>query len=141
MLKPLLIVVGMLATGLGAVGVVLPVLPTTPFLLLAVFCFARSSTRFNDLLLRNRVLGPYITNYYNHSMSPRDKAGTLALMWCGILLSCVLIGKTVTWVILPLIAMGVTIHIVRLSPRPHAAPVPQHDAASSPGGANHPAGP
>ena len=62
MLKPFLLALGVLSTVLGAVGVVLPVLPTTPFLLLAVFCFARSSQRLHHYLLNHRVLGTYIYN-------------------------------------------------------------------------------
>ena len=54
---------GFLFVGLAAVGAVLPVLPTTPFLLVAAACFARSSTRFYDWLLANRVFGPLIRDW------------------------------------------------------------------------------
>ena len=60
--------VGTISVGLGILGVFVPLLPTTPFLLLAAFCFARSSPRFYQQLIGNRWLGDYVQNY-------RDKRG------------------------------------------------------------------
>lgn len=54
---------GWFAVALGAVGVILPVLPTTPFMLLAAACFAKTSPRFHRWLLNNRVFGPLIENW------------------------------------------------------------------------------
>nr|WP_196158176.1 YbaN family protein [Reinekea sp. G2M2-21] len=54
---------GWLCFGLGAVGVVLPVLPTTPFMLLAAACFAKTSPRFHRWLLANQIFGPLIKNW------------------------------------------------------------------------------
>ena len=66
---------GLLMVGLGAAGIVLPLLPTTPFLLLAAFLFARSSRRLHDWLLNQPQLGPYIHAF-------RDKTGlTRAQKW------------------------------------------------------------
>ena len=56
-------IAGLLALGLGMIGVVLPLLPTVPFLLLAAFCFARSSIRLHDWLLAHPVLGPPIEDW------------------------------------------------------------------------------
>lgn len=124
MLRPLLIAVGSLSLALGAAGIVLPVLPTTPFLLLAAYCFARSSTRLHDYLVNHRVFGTYISNYYNHAMTPRHKARTLAVLWIGITVSVWLLGSPVAAVILPVIAGLVSLHIIRLKPRPEKAPDP-----------------
>lgn len=55
--------VGAIALALGVLGIVLPLLPTTPFVLLAAFAFARSSTRFHDWLLGHRVFGQMILNW------------------------------------------------------------------------------
>ncbi|MEM8635430.1 MAG: YbaN family protein [Pseudomonadota bacterium] len=68
------LILGLLALGLGALGAVLPLLPTTPFVLLAAFAFARSSDRLHSWLLRHRVFGPLIKNWNETgSISPRAK--------------------------------------------------------------------
>jgi len=58
-----LIVVGTISTALGILGIFVPILPTTPFLLLAAACYSRSSQRFYDWLLNNKYFGNYIRNY------------------------------------------------------------------------------
>lgn len=65
-MRILLIIGGWLAVVLGAIGIVLPVLPTTPFLLVAAWCFARSSARFHHWLLSNRVFGPMIHDWQEY---------------------------------------------------------------------------
>ena len=65
------IAAGTLALGLGMIGVVLPLLPTVPFLLLAAFCFARSSDRLHDWLLAHPVLGPPIEDWRNNGVIRR----------------------------------------------------------------------
>ncbi|GAB3593944.1 Inner membrane protein YbaN [Corynebacterium faecale] len=123
MWKPLFAAIGLISLALGAVGIFLPILPTTPFMLLAAFCFARSSNRLHRYLVNHPVFGEYISNYYNHAMTPRHKARTLATLWFGITVSCILIGALIPWIILPTIALLVSIHIIRLQPRPEASPV------------------
>jgi uncharacterized membrane protein YbaN (DUF454 family) len=77
----LLIGGGWLALILGGLGVLLPVLPTTPFILLAAACFARSSERFHAMLLRNRVFGPLIAEWERHRSIPRrTKLWAISLM-------------------------------------------------------------
>lgn len=132
MLKPFLIAVGSLSLALGAAGIVLPVLPTTPFLLLAAFCFGRSSTRLHDYLVNHRVFGTYLSNYYRHAMTPRHKARTLAALWFGITISVWLLGTPATTIILPIIAGLVSIHIIRLRPQPEKAPRALTDSGDAP---------
>jgi len=94
----------------------LPLLPTTVFLLLAAWCFSRSSPRFHQWLLNNRVLGRYISAYHEgRGMSIRDKWITLATLWVGIGITAIFFVN-VLWVRLLLLAIatGVTIHLVRL---------------------------
>ena len=114
--KWLLICAGFLCVGLAAIGVFLPVLPTTPFLLLAAACFVRSSDRFYQWLINHRLFGRYIRYYREYkAITGGAKAFTLILLWA-------VIGYTVFAVIdslllralLVLIAVGVTIHILTL---------------------------
>ncbi len=70
-IKPLLITIGFLSLGLGALGVVLPLLPTVPFVLLAALCFAKSSERFHQKLMQSRVFGPMIHHWQTTRSMPR----------------------------------------------------------------------
>jgi uncharacterized protein len=77
----LLIVAGFLCVGLGIAGLVLPVLPTTPFMLLAAACFARSSPRFHRWLLHHRTFGPIVGEWERHRAIPwKTKLWAIALM-------------------------------------------------------------
>lgn len=114
--RALLIAGGTLCVGLGVLGIFLPLLPTTVFLLLAAACYARSSERFYLKLINNPVLGAYIRNSREgRGMRRRDKAVTLALLWIGI-------GATMIWTVEAIwlrlllfgIASGVTIHVVKI---------------------------
>jgi len=67
-----LLVLGLAFTALAAVGAFLPVLPTTPFLLLAAACFARSSPTFHRCLLANRIFGPYVAQWQHDHTVPRE---------------------------------------------------------------------
>ncbi|MGZ9849843.1 YbaN family protein [Macrococcus psychrotolerans] len=64
LVKYFLIAIGIISTVLGFIGAALPLLPTTPFLLLAVFCFARSSDRFHEWLVRTRLYKSYVQEFY-----------------------------------------------------------------------------
>jgi uncharacterized membrane protein YbaN (DUF454 family) len=64
------LVAGMLALLLGVIGVVLPLLPTTPFVILAAFCFSRSSERLHQWLLNQRLFGPLIRDWEAHGVIP-----------------------------------------------------------------------
>ncbi len=101
---------------LGIIGIIVPILPTTPFLLLAAVCYIRSSQRFYDWLLNNRFLGLYIKNYTQGKGMPlRAKIFTVILLWITIGLSMwFAVQGVVIRVILILVAVGVTIHIVRI---------------------------
>lgn len=70
MTRGLLIILGWLAVVLATLGVVLPLLPTTPFLLLAAWCFARSSPRFHHWLLHRSWFGPYLRHWQQHCALP-----------------------------------------------------------------------
>ncbi|TWX50636.1 YbaN family protein [Colwellia hornerae] len=74
----LLKLTGMLFVGLALLGVVLPILPTTPFLLVAASCFAKSSPRLYKILLSHKVFGPLIHHWQTSGSIPK-KAKTIAL--------------------------------------------------------------
>lgn len=115
LVRAVLIVLGTLFLATGTVGIFLPLLPTTPFFLLAVACYARSSRRFYDWMLNNRVFGSYIRNYREGKGIPlKLKVLTLALLWSTITYSAFFVVDALYLrIILLLIAMGVTIHILK----------------------------
>lgn len=115
-LRWVLIGVGCLSLALGLLGIPLPMLPTTPFLLLAAACFARSSPRLLRWLLTNRLFGRYLRNYCEKKGVPaRVKTVTLALLWITIGLSAALAaGRWDVRIGLLAIAAGVTVHILRM---------------------------
>jgi uncharacterized membrane protein YbaN (DUF454 family) len=110
-----LLVLGTLFLATGTVGIFLPLLPTTPFFLLAAACYARSSKRFYHWLLYNRVFGSYIRNYREgKGIALRVKVLTLALLWGTIIYSAFFVVDDIYWqIILLVIAVGVTIHIFK----------------------------
>lgn len=115
-LKPVLIITGILSMTLGVVGIFVPILPTTPFLLLAAACFARSSDRLHHWLMNNRLLGSYIYHYRRYRAIPRlTKVLAIILLWLVIGASIVLFVET-TWLkaALFLVAVGVTWHLLSL---------------------------
>lgn len=71
MLRPLLLIIGVASLGLGVVGIFLPLLPTTPFVLLAAWCFAKSSRRLHQLLLDSPRFGPAIAAWRTHRAIPK----------------------------------------------------------------------
>lgn len=88
MQKAILILIGSLSVGLGFLGILLPGLPTTPFLLVAAGCYARSSDRLYTKLLNNRRFGPFIRRFREERAIPRKtKVQAIVMMWSMILLS------------------------------------------------------
>ena len=82
LLQWVLRIVGVLSVALGVLGILLPLLPTTPFLLLAAGCFVRSSPKLYAWLLNHKWFGSYIRHYREHKAIPlRAKIVVLALLW------------------------------------------------------------
>jgi len=122
-IRSLWLAVGLVCVVLGAAGMVLPILPTTPFLLAAAACFCKSSTRMYDWLLNNKWLGEYIRNYREgRGLSMRTKITALTVLWTTIGISIVFLLSRLLppQLVLPMqivmiaVAVGVSIHILRL---------------------------
>jgi len=118
--KWLLISLGVLAMAVGLIGVVVPLLPTTPFLLLAAACFLRSSDTLYGWLTSNRLFGGFIRDYREQrGVSARAKIMALTLLWVVIGYSALTV-VTATWlrILLASVALAVTIHLLRLKTLP-----------------------
>lgn len=114
--KGLLISLGTVCVGLGVLGIFLPLLPTTPFLVLAAACYARSSKRFYSWLLNNRWFGNYLKDYREKKGVPlKVKLYAICLLWVTILFAVAFVVE-ILWVriVLILLAGLVTIHVLRI---------------------------
>jgi len=114
--RGLFVVAGTASLALGCVGIILPILPTTPFLLLSAACYYKGSERMHRWMLNNRWFGSYIKNYKEGRGLPlKTKVFTLALLWTVICYSAlVIVNMLVVQVILLVIAIGVSFHIITL---------------------------
>ena len=114
--KWLLISLGVFSVGLAVIGIFVPLLPTTPFLLLAAACFVRSSHRLYTWLMTHRWLGPPIRNYREHrAVSRQAKIGIMILLWGTI--GYTASGVVAFWpvrIFLLLVAVGVTVHVLSM---------------------------
>jgi uncharacterized membrane protein YbaN (DUF454 family) len=126
-----LIVAGWALVGLGSAGLVLPLLPATPFFLLAAWCFARSSPRFHAWLMGHAIFGGLIRAYRERrGMPPAMKRWTIASVWVTLGASGVLVP--IWWVraILGAVGVGITLHLLRLRTLRETAPAATHDLAA-----------
>ncbi len=113
----LLLVAGTISLTLGAVGIFLPILPTTPFLLLSAACYLRSSERMHKWLMDNRWFGEYIKNYQaGRGIPMKTKIIAISTMWIAILYSTFFVVDEilVAQIALLVIAAGVSVHLIRL---------------------------
>ncbi|TYQ13083.1 UNVERIFIED_CONTAM: uncharacterized membrane protein YbaN (DUF454 family) [Acetivibrio alkalicellulosi] len=115
-IKILLVFIGSISVALGVLGIVLPLLPTTPFLLLAAFCYMKSSDKFYNRLINNKWLGIYIKNYIEKKGIPlKIKIFSITFLWISIGYSSIFFVPFIWGKILLLsIAICVTIHILRI---------------------------
>jgi len=112
--KTVYIILGSISLALGIIGIFLPLLPTTPFLLLTAALYFRGSPRLYDWLLNHKQLGPYIRNFRDHKAIPlRAKVISVSLVWFTILY-CIFFVVDPIWlkILLFFIAAGVSYHIL-----------------------------
>lgn len=113
-LKFILATLGLISLGLGVLGIFIPLLPTTPFLLLSTALFMKSSRRLHSWLWNHKYLGKYLQNYLLHkTISKRTKLSSLLLLWITIIASVLFVVEIlIIKIVLLLIATAVTIHIL-----------------------------
>jgi len=109
----LFVTLGTLFLGVGIVGIVVPILPTTPFLLLATSFYARGSDKFHDWLLNSRILGTYVRHYIDGKGMPlKIKLFTIVFLWTAISFTAAFaVDELVVRITLVLVAIGVSVHV------------------------------
>lgn len=113
--KVILNIVGSVSLVLGVLGIFLPLLPATPFLLLASACYLRGSERLYGWLMNNKVLGTYIRNFQQRKGIPlRAKIVTIALLWLSLLFSIYRIDILLVQLMLCFIGVTSSIFILRI---------------------------
>ena len=113
-MKYLLIILGSICLALGVIGIFLPLLPTTPFLLLSAALYVRSSEKLYQWLIHQKDLGTYIRNFREHKAIPlRAKIFSISMVWIT-LTYCIIMIIEALWLkaILLLLAISITWHIL-----------------------------
>ncbi len=114
--KYLLIALGSLSLLLGMISVFVPVLPTTPFLLLASFCYIKSSKRLYDWLIHHKIFGTYIYCYMHYKAIPKhSKIFSMIFLWTTLSISILLMSSVYIRIFLVTVGVGVTIHLLSLN--------------------------
>ena len=113
--KKLYIAFGFLAVALAIVGVFIPGLPTVPFLLVALFCFERSSKKYHDMIINNKYFGPVLQDYYSgKGLTSSIKIKAILFLSCGMIFSIYKIQNLHARIALAIVWLGVAIHIILL---------------------------
>ena len=111
--KTFLIALGFLCLGLGAIGIIMPLVPTTPFVLLAAICFSKSNETFHRWLQRSPFFGPFIENYRTKQGVDKSlKVIGILFVWTGLIVSMFTVGTIWIIPVLTTVGIGVTIHLL-----------------------------
>lgn len=117
MKRILLMAAGFAVLAAGIAGILLPLLPTTPFLLLAAVCFSSSNSRFASFLHKNRYISCYLEHYRNKSGVPLSvRLRSILFLWGLLFLSMLFLNNRFLFFLLPVIGAAVTVHICLLRP-------------------------
>lgn len=107
---------------LGAVGILIPVMPTTPFVLVAAGCFSFASPKLYGVLLKSRFFGPYVENYRTKQGVPVDaKVRGIVMLWVLLLISIISMRKLWMTILLLVVGAAVTAHLLLLKTRASGA--------------------
>lgn len=117
-MRYLYLALGLLCVGLGAFGALVPLVPATPFVLLAFFFFTRSSQRLEYYILHRSPLRSYLIDFYSGSLSRRRRIYIIATAWASMILSTILVGKLWFAVMMAVIAVIAATVIWRREPKP-----------------------
>lgn len=113
--KYVLIFFGTVFVALGVIGIFIPVLPTTPFLLLASFCYLKSSKSMYNWLLNHKIFGSYLYCYLTYkAISRKTKIGTIIFLWATLILSMLFVPSLHLRIFLLIVGIGVTTHLIIL---------------------------
>jgi uncharacterized protein len=113
--KYFLIFAGSASLASGIIGVFIPLLPTTPFLLLASLCYIRSSSRLYSWLVNHRIFGNYIYNYITFkAVRKKVKAAALIFLWLALAVSILISASIHLRIFLFIVGIGVSIHLITL---------------------------
>ena len=113
--KYFLIFLGSTSLVLGIVGILIPILPTTPFLLLSSFFYLRSSNRLYQWLIHHKIFGSYIYNYLNYkALKQSSKIGALVFLWLSLLISIFIVPSLYLKLFLVIVGVCVSIHLLTL---------------------------
>lgn len=117
--KTFLVGLGSLSLFLGLLGIFLPVLPTTPFLLLSAFCFSKSSLVLHSKLMNSKYLGAYIQDWQKHKSLPlRTKTLALALLWITTGSSILFfIPLLFAKIVVGIVCISVTVYLLKIPTR------------------------
>jgi hypothetical protein len=118
LIKTLFILTGIISIILGTIGIFLPILPTVPFLILAAFCFGKSSDKLYNWLMNNKYLGKLIKDYHQKGyISKRAFFNASSTLWLSIIISLIFINNLAVRIMLVGIASLVTLYLFHIGPR------------------------
>ncbi|WP_287822528.1 YbaN family protein [Clostridium sp.] len=116
--KYVIFIAGCILIVIASIGIFLPILSTTPFVILAAMCFSVSSEKAYRLLAKNRFFGPYIENYKTgNGVTVKAKIKGIMMLWVLLIISAVVMHKLWSSVMLIVIGSVVTIHLLLLKTR------------------------
>ncbi len=123
--RVLLLTLGWVSIVLGVIGIFLPVLPTTPFILLAAWCFSRSSQRFHHWLRHHKHFGLIVRTWEDgKGISRKIRTRALVLLWVSLVSSSLIMGRLWVAIVLLLTGSAVTLYMMSL---PVVEEVPMSD--------------
>lgn len=118
--KIVYIVLGSISLGVGLLGVVIPVLPTTPFLLLTAFFYLRSSDRLYQWLIHHKLWGRHLNDYITYrAIKKSTKIASLLFLWFTLTVSMILVQRTMVTALLIVVGISVSAHLLLMKTLDH----------------------